>query len=345
MAYLTPPRHFIQRPQPAAPTHRAQHFVSPTHPSWPASPPMWNEYMIEDFEVTQLVSLDSDLVTDSHTLANRNIPPRACATVEDHYYEIRGVPPSREFVVPSGDVSWERRTKTSTSRSTRNITGTSAPNSSGGGHSLTYYGRHRDRVLRPVISEVEDGSEDDEASEPASTVSRDSPSAMEVYGVSSHHQGRRSRPLIARRVQATAAPSGLSRRPLKGLKKMFHKMFGKFRRKKPTGYPPPTPAYPPSVSTPAATTSTFTMSPTPWNAYYGVQYYDEFNTGVSVLEMTQAIQIHMPPRHPLTLGTEQARTRVQRARDNELERNMRSANGVRRIHEWRDGMESSWVRR
>ena len=326
--YPTPPRPLIFHPQTAPPAPRAQYLVSP---SWLASPPVWNEYANHAFEDIQPVLSDVDLATDVNTLMNRDIPPPAWATIDRHYHE-------RRLAAPSSDAVWGRQsTRISMSRSTSS---TGTPESSRGNN---HYSRYRYQTPHHAISEIEDDSEDysedyseeDEEREPASTAE--------------YRPGSWS----DRQAPATAAASGPSRRPLKGLKRILHKLLSKLRRNRSSRRLPPPPRYLPTAPVQAAPTRAFTMSSTPCNAYDSVQYYthDELNTGPPILERTHTtVQVHVVhgQRHPLTVATEQATARVQRAMqtgNSELDLLMRGASRTRQLHGWQDGVVMDLMRR
>ena len=320
--YHTPPRHIIFHPRTAIPGRHAQYLVSP---------PWRNEYANQAFEDIQPVFSNVDLATDVNTLMNRDIPPPAWATIDDHYHERRGVPPARRLATPSDAV---RRMRISMSRST-SITGTPEPS-----RGSNYYSRYRYQIPHHTISEMEDDSEDDsenyseedEAREPANTAQ--------------YH----SRPWSDRQAPATAAAS---RHPLKGLKRVLHKLLSKLRRSRSSGRLPPTPTYLPTAPVHAAPTSAFTVGPIPWNAYDDTQYYThgELNTGASILERTHTtIHVHVAhgQHHPLTVATEQAAARVQRAMEtgnSELDLLMRGMSRTRQVHDWQDGVVMDLVRR
>jgi hypothetical protein len=335
--HLTPPRHLTRHPQTASRTRHAQYPVSPSRPSRPAPPPMRTEHAIQAFEDTQPVFSDFDLVTDCNTLMNRHIAPPAWATVDDDYHEIRRVRPARGPAAPSSDaVRRRQRTQVSVSRSTSSITGNGTPGSSRSSNSPAYYSRHQYQTPHLVISEIEDSSED-EATEPASMVASNSPSAMGVHQPRSYHHEGQSRPLSDRQAPAKAGASGPSRRPLKGFKRMVQKLLDKFRSKGTSGrLPPPTRNLPP-VPVPVTTTGIVTMSSVPWNTYDGVQYYVHGGLNTSAL----SLQRTHTPLHPLTGATDQAAARVQMAMQtgsSELELLMRSTDRMRQVHDWQDGI-------
>ncbi len=302
LGYPTSTRHVIVHPQ-------NQYLVSPSRPYWRASPPMRNESAIQTFEATHPVfSGDVNLVTDVNTILNCDIRPPPWATVDNHNHERRGVRPARRLAIPSSDAVWGRRR--TLSRSTGSITSVGALESSRGSN---YYSRYWYQTPHHAISESEDDSED-ETREPVNTVAPSLSGATEVHP---YHQERYSRPWSNRRGPATAAVSGPSPRPLKGIKRVLHKILSKFRRKRPSGRLPPTTAYIPAALVPAATASAVTIILAPCNAYDSVQYcvHDEFNTGASTLERTHTIQMQIAQRqpHPLTTETDQTVARVRRA--------------------------------
>ena len=318
-SYPTPPKNLILHPHPAVPMRRAQYLVSPSHPSWPASPP---EYAIQAFDPA-LSNLD--LATDVNTLMNRNNRPPGWTAVDDYYHE-------RRFATPSSDAVWGRhRTQISVSRST-SITGT--PESSRGSN---YHSRYRYRIPHHAISEIEDDSEDH-----SEDYSEDYSEEDEAREPAEHH----SRPWSDRQAPAIAAASGPSRRPLKGLKRVLHKLLSKLRRKRSSGRVPSSTTHLPTTPLQAAPTSAFTVSSTPWNAYDDVHYYthDELTTGASILERTHTtIEVHVThgQRHPLTVATGQAAERVQWAMqtgNSELGILMRGASRTRQVHDWEDGV-------
>lgn len=276
--YSTPPRHFTRYPPTASSTRHGRYPVSPSRPSWSASPPIRNERAIQTVDVPLPVSVNVDLVTDYNTLMNCYIPPPAWATTD--YHEIRRAPAARRF-----------------------ITGSNSP---------ADHSHHLYRMPHPVVSEIEDGSEEDDAREPW-------------------------------RDAATAATSSSPRRPRKGLKKWLHRFFGKLKRKRSSGRLRPTTTYLPTVPVPVATTSAFTVSSAPRSAYDSVQYrpHDRLNTGAFILDRTYTFQQHMPPCHPLTTATEQAAARVQMAMQTDssgLELLMSSTRRARRIYDRQDGI-------
>jgi len=338
--YFPPHRHLTRYTQTSFPTRRAQHFGSPSHPSWPAPPPMRSEYAIQAFEVTQPVFSNFDLVTDHNTLMNIDIAPPAWATIDDHYYEMRRTRPARGFAIPLSDaVRPRQRAQVSVPRSTSSMTGTGTSVSSRGSNSPAYHSHHLYRNPHLSISEIEDGSED-EARGPPSMAESDSSSSVEVHEPSSYHRERRSRPLSDRQAPATAAAPGPSRRPPKGLKRVLTKFLNNFRSKRSSERLQP---YLPTAAIPVATTGVVTVSPAPWNTYNSVQYhaYDVLNTGAYILETTRTVQQHTAPRHPLTNAREQAAARVQMAMDtgsSEMEFIMRSAGRVREVQDWQDGV-------
>ena len=337
MGYPTSTGHVRIHPRPATPACRTQYLVSPSRPPRPATPPMWNGEAIQTLEATYPVfSDDVDLATDFNTIANRDIRPPAWATVDDHYYERRGVPPARRFAIPSSDAMWGRQS--TLSRSPSSITIAGAPESSRG---HDYYSSYRYQIPNQLISEFSDDSEDDEMREPANMVAPNLSSAMEVQP---YHQERHLRPWSSRQAPATAAASGPSR-PLKGIKRVLHKIFNKFRRKRPPGRLPSPMTYLPTAPVPVATMGAFTVISAPWTAYDGVQYcvHDELNTGASLLERTHTFQMHVGQRqpHPLTMATDQADARVQIAMQtggSEVDLLMMGTSRTRQRHDWEDGV-------
>jgi hypothetical protein len=322
-AYTMPYRQNILYSQPPPIMRPASYRVSPPFPSPPASAFIWNGHTDQVFEATE-----PDIFTDYNTLANCYIRSPIWATVDDEHWARRGHPPARSYrglPIPSPDTPRRpQRTETSVSRFRGIIT--SPPASSGGDTFYMYYSSYQYQASHSLIPGIEDVTEDEDASEPASTTVSDPSSVMEF---SSHYHERHLRPLSGTREQATTAAPRPAGPKLKKFKKAFHWAFNNLRKKRPPKHIPPSP-HPAASALPiaAGTTRAITLSPSTRSTYDIGPYTTSYrpNAGVPNLERTS-----MPQPHPLTLARIRTAERVRQARQT-------GSSELRCIEGWNDGV-------